>query len=1068
MNALTRTWRKILSILSILIILFASLLPSVAAATTSSSLLNGEYSIDFTILKDGTDDASVMDSYTEKPATIIVTDDGIAAEVTLTNSDWIKVFQTAVNDNFIDAEVISEDPEADTRVVRFPVEDLSEKLDAYTHVVIPMINYDNWYTVQFQFHTDSLTEVSVETPGEEPEGETPTSPEEESETETSTPPEGDSEELEETVPEDNDVIEEEPENGGDVTTPEEDEEVEDPSVESPEGEEDTPLADGTYTIEFEALHATEERSSAMANYLGNPATLIVEDGQSSLLLKIIERPGQLITDLRFDIEGELVSGTIIREDKDSLSRVVQFDNVNVGTRVNAEVDMYVPAANYSNTQKFRLDFNLDSLTVVEDNEVEEEEPHLNDDLEVGEYSVDFNVLKDGTTDISVMDGYTEKPAIVSVTTSGMFVEMTLTRSDWIMLFQTKQDGEYLDADVVLEDAEANTRVVRFPISDLEASLDAYTHVVIPMLNYDNRYTVQLSFDKDSLTAIEEAPEEPTVPEIIPPEVVSGENGELSLVIHDRRNFTYDKGNNTYHIVHSDVSSFELSTDILEELNPNSYVSFSIGNHVTAVFSLNDLLAEFSSEENIIFGFVEAVNSNLNEEAVSKLYEFSVRSGDRYMTEFADGVMLTFAADSNKVTNWNDLYVVYVNDEGEKEEVIEPLSVNSSDSTITAYVSHFSTYGVFELSNEEGGENTPPSNGLADGTYTIDFTVLKNNTDEVSVMDQYTDKPASLIVENGEQTIELTLNHSNWIEAFQVDKNGSYVDAEVINIDTANDKRTVTFDVDDLSQAKSAYTHVVIPDINYDHYYEVQIAFNLSSITDNEGNVVTPINPTPIIPTPVTPSTPNSPNQGVNIEEGLSDGEYTIDFTVFKNNTRDVSVMDDYTVKPARLSVEDGDTYVTVTLTHSDWIKVFQTSQNGTFTDAQVVGVDEAANTRDVRFLVSDLNELLDAYTEVYFEEPILYDGKYVVQFAFDVDSITSLGEGGLGNGEASTERLSFNASDETEDDLSFNRDANDNETTSDKQEPNSKTSDPALIGLFIALIAGSGYWLIRKYRLGTL
>ncbi|MCR6111478.1 NEAT domain-containing protein [Bacillus sp. A301a_S52] len=1055
---MNKTWRKLVSILSIWMILFASLLPSVAGATTDSSLLNGEYSIDFTVLKDGTEDGSVMDGYTEKPAKIIVTDDGISAEVTLTNSDWIKVFQTKVNDDFVDAEVISEDVDADTRVVRFPVEDLSEKLDAYTHVVIPMINYDNWYNVQFQFHTDSLTEVNVETPKEEPEAEIPTSPDEESE------------ENDGTVPEDNDSIEEEPDHGEEVPAPEEDKEVEEPSVEVPEEEQDqdTALANGTYTMEFEALHATEERSSAMANYLGNPAKLIVEDGQSSLLLTVIEQPGQLITDLRFDIEDELVSGAVISEDEATLSRVVQFENVDLDTMVNAEVDMYVPAANYSNTQKFRLDFNLDSLTVVDDDQPEEEESSNDHDLEVGDYTVDFNVLKDGTTDISVMDGYTEKPAVVSVTNSGIYVELTLTSSDWITLFQTKQDGEFIDADVVSEDAAANTRVVKFPVTDLEASLDAYTHVVIPMLNYDNYYTVQLSFDKDSLTSIDETPEEPTTPEIIPPEIVTGENGKLSLAIRDRRNFTYDEGNNTYHIVHSDVSSFELSLDILASLDSNSYISFSIGNDVTAIFSIDNVLSEFNNEEQVIFGFEKIVDSNLNEEAVSNLYDFSVRAGDREMTEFADGVTLTFAVDTNKVAKWNDLYVVYVNDEGEKEEVIEPLSVDSSGSTVTANVSHFSTYGVFELSNEEDGENTPPSNGLDDGTYTIDFTVLKNNTNDVSVMDQYTDKPASLIVENGEQAIELTLNHSNWIETFQVNENGTYVDAEVIDIDTNNDKRTVRFDVDDLSQATSAYTHIVIPDINYDNDYEVQIAFDLSSITDSDGNVVTPTNPTPVIPTPVTPSTPNGPNQGVNIEEGLSDGEYTIDFTVLKNNTNDVSVMDDYTLKPARLSVEDGDTYVTVTLTHSDWIKVFQTSQNGTFTDAQVVGVDEASNTRDVRFLVSDLNELLDAYTEVYFEEPILYDGKYVVQFSFDVDSITPLGTGGLGNGETSTERLSFNPSGNTEDGLTFNRNPNDNGTASDGQEPNSKTSDPALIGLLIALIAGSGFWLIRKYRLGTL
>ena len=108
-----------------------------------------------------------MDGYTEKPATLFVEDSAKFIELTLTNSNWIKLFQTDQNGDFIDAEVVSEDTEADTRTVRFPVEDLSSKLDAYTHVVIediPGFEYDNYYTVQFAFDEASMKVVYTNDP----------------------------------------------------------------------------------------------------------------------------------------------------------------------------------------------------------------------------------------------------------------------------------------------------------------------------------------------------------------------------------------------------------------------------------------------------------------------------------------------------------------------------------------------------------------------------------------------------------------------------------------------------------------------------------------------------------------------------------------------------------------------------------------------------------------------------------------------------------------------------------------------------------------------------------------
>ncbi|WP_139364832.1 NEAT domain-containing protein [Sutcliffiella halmapala] len=1294
-----KKWPKALTILSIWMILLSTFLPSIAAANENSSLANGEYTIGFTVLKDGTEDKSVMDDYTEKPAKLFVENEKLFVELTLKNSDWIKTFQTKQNGAFVDATVVSEDTAADKRVVRFPVEDLSGKLDAYTHVVIPMLNYDSKYTVQFKFHPESLTEVNVEEPIEEPtEPEEPVNPEEPTEPEAPVLGDGTytiglnalhatedkassmqsylgnpatlevkagktyvllpivekpgnfitdirlqdngefhsgevisedeaaltrvvkyevsniasviNAEVDMYVPAANyrntqkfriafDVesitaVEEEPteptepetpvleledglytielnalhatedkassmqgylgnpatlevkdgktnvsltikekagqfitdlrlKNNGEFESGEvisEDEAtltrvvkyqvsdivsvinaevdmyvpaanyrntqkfriafdiesitaVEEEPTEPTEPE--TPvleLEDGLYTIELNALHATEDKASSMQGYLGNPATLEVKDGKTNVSLTIKEKAGQFITDVRLENNGEFDSGEVISEDEAALTRVVKYELSDITSVIKAEVDMYVPAANYSNTQKFRIAFDIESITAVEEEEEPTEpevpvdpeeptEPGEDPEIAIGTYTIDFNVLKDGSADTSVMDGYTAKPALLTVEEAVKYVDLTLKNSDWIQLFQTKQNGAFIDAEVVSEDAETNTKVVRFPVENIEAKLDAYTHVVIPALNYNNYYTVQLSFDASSLKAVEEEteeptspelvdgmyniefnalhatedkastmqgylgnpallevkegktsvsltikekagqfltdvrlendgelhsgevisedeatltrvvkyevsniasiinaevdmyvpaanyrntqkfriafdvdsiseleeqPEQPTEPEVTPPTVVE-KDGKKSLVIQDVKNFTYNEAKKTYELVYSGVSAFEINSDIIKQLHTDAKLSLSIGENVTAIFPVTLFKDKVKSGETITFTFDE---EKAMAGAISKLYDFTVKIGEQEITEFAQPVTLVFAVDTQLVKNWKNVKVIYVNESGEKAEVIKPGNINQDKGTVTADVSHFSVYGVFEIEAEE----ETPENGLADGTYTIDFSVLKNKTNELSVMDDYTEKPATLVVENGKHYIDLTLKNSDWIKQFQVEQNGTLMNAEVVSVDESANKRVVRFEMADLATKLNAYTHVVIPAINYDNYYDVQFQFDLDSIKDQDGNEIPNPNPNP------------NPNPG--------------------------------TEQPDNGSDKDND---------------------------------------------SDKNEN---------EKPT-----------------------------------------DKEDDLNYDRDSdkneNDKSSTPKKNEvKNANTADTAMIGLLLALLMGSSLWLIRKYRFGTL
>src|SRR5690625_224235 len=118
---------------------------------------------------------------------------------------------------------------------------------------------------------------------------------------------------------------------------------------------------------------------------------------------------------------------------------------------------------------------------------------------------------------------------------------------------------------------------------------------------------------------------------------------------------------------------------------------------------------------------------------------------------------------------------------------------------------------------------------ADGEHDLPFTVLKGDSDESSMTNDYLVSPAKLIVENGKNIVQLTLKNSSWWEDFTV------ASGSVSEISEANDTRVVQFEVGDLDQILDSKIHVIVPDIDYDNKYDVRFQFDTSGLTANEGD-----------------------------------------------------------------------------------------------------------------------------------------------------------------------------------------------------------------------------------------
>jgi|SRR5690625_204581 len=132
--------------------------------------------------------------------------------------------------------------------------------------------------------------------------------------------------------------------------------------------------------------------------------------------------------------------------------------------------------------------------------------------------------------------------------------------------------------------------------------------------------------------------------------------------------------------------------------------------------------------------------------------------------------------------------------------------------------------------------------ITDGYYEIDYEVLNADSDAVSVADEYFEKPASLIIEDGKRTIQASINHSQWVVGLQAPDGEDYNDVEVLSEDEENDLRIVQFDVEeghDFADPIELKMHIVVDilDEEYDHHYTARFLFDEDSLEEVNAPLV---------------------------------------------------------------------------------------------------------------------------------------------------------------------------------------------------------------------------------------
>ncbi|MCK8452405.1 NEAT domain-containing protein [Bacillus safensis] len=479
---------------AILLVLFSLLTAFQIPQGTAqaASFVDGEYTVGFTILKNGSTEASMMDTYTEKPAKLIVENGKKTAYVTLKQSKEITDFKVEQNGALVTTETVSEDETANTRVIKFDVDDLSAKLNGWVKIYWDLggFIYDEAYDVQLAFDQSSLTLVTPAKPDDnetKPDDQNGTKPDDN-----------------ETKPDDQNGTKPDDQ----PTTPGNN------NGTKPDDSAQNQLKDGVYRIHYSVLKGDTDEASRMSDYFSHPASLTVKNGKQTISFTVKDHKS--VVSLKTEKNGSYQEAKTVSKDEAKNTRVVSFDVDDLKNEVKGKVHIVVAAANYDQTYDIRFQFDSKSIAPVKDGQVVEEEtpaapetPKPNTpttetnnggadqetaQLKDGVYKLPFSMKKADKDELSRMNDYVVSPATLVVKNGRHFVSYTVKNSSAITSFQVGTGGKFEETLVAKTDEKADTRVIQYEAKSLSGAQAARVKIDIPAANYHEQYDVKIVYD----------------------------------------------------------------------------------------------------------------------------------------------------------------------------------------------------------------------------------------------------------------------------------------------------------------------------------------------------------------------------------------------------------------------------------------------------------------------------------------------------------------------------------------------------------------------------------------------
>ncbi|MEK4150542.1 NEAT domain-containing protein [Carnobacterium sp. FSL E2-0243] len=590
--------------------------------------------------------------------------------------------------------------------------------------------------------------------------------------------------------------------------------------------------------------STKESSAANA-YLDHTGTIKVENNQPYLYVTVKnsgwwknfatsksgERPATPVPaenyqgtyqDVEVISENPADNTRKVRIKMESLDKIIfSYMHINVDT---------VPGFNYDNWYQVDLTIDPSSLVVVSEPVIEEPSiPVVPTELADGTYKVPFTAKHATEEKASSMQKYFDNPVWLKVENGKKTIAMNLNDSKTVTSFQTEVGGSLVETGIVSKDEAQNSRIVTFDVPNLTTDLNAHVAYQVDMGGgklYNGQANFRLLFNPTQAVAIP-SNEFPSAPE---PEKPT-EPTELA-------DGTYKVPFTAKHATEEKASSMQKYFD-----NP---VWLKVENgKKTIAMNLNDSKTVTSFQTEVGGSLVETGIVSKDEAQNSRIVTFDVpdlttdlNAHVAYQVDMGGGKLYNGQANFRLLFDPTQAVAIPSNEFPSAPEPEKP---------------------VTPVDPEKPTDPEKPINPVkpADPTnlennhqYSVNFSVMKADESEKSMMDQYTLKPGIIKVEKGQPYLYLTLKSSHWIKTFKTEQNGLWSDAAVVSNDTEKDYRVVKYPIANGFAKTKAQTRVTItdmPGLNYDEEYTVSINLDATSLKDITGQ-------TPPVQLPTSPTT----------------------------------------------------------------------------------------------------------------------------------------------------------------------------------------------------------------------
>ncbi|MBC9810176.1 NEAT domain-containing protein [Carnobacterium maltaromaticum] len=584
--------------------------------------------------------------------------------------------------------------------------------------------------------------------------------------------------------------------------------------------------------------STKESSAANA-YLDHTGTIKVENNQPYLYVTVKnsgwwknfatsksgERPATPVPaenyqgtyqDVEVISENPADNTRKVRIKMESLDKIIfSYMHINVDT---------VPGFNYDNWYQVDLTIDPSSLVVVSEPVIEEPSiPVVPTELADGTYKVPFTAKHATEEKASSMQKYFDNPVWLKVENGKKTIAMNLNDSKTVTSFQTEVGGSLVETGIVSKDEAQNSRIVTFDVPNLTTDLNAHVAYQVDMGGgklYNGQANFRLLFDPTQAVAIP-SNEFPSAPE---PEKPT-EPTELA-------DGTYKVPFTAKHATEEKASSMQKYFD-----NP---VWLKVENgKKTIAMNLNDSKTVTSFQTEVGGSLVETGIVSKDEAQNSRIVTFDVpnlttdlNAHVAYQVDMGGGKLYNGQANFRLLFDSTQAVGIQSSEFPSASEPEKPVTPVDPEKPINPV------------------KPADPTNLENNHQYSVNFSVMKADESEKSMMDQYTLKPGIIKVEKGQPYLYLTLKSSHWIKTFKTEQNGLWSDAAVFSNDTEKDYRVVKYPIANGFAKTKVQTRVTItdmPGLNYDEEYTVSINLDATSLKDITGQ-------TPPVQLPTSPTT----------------------------------------------------------------------------------------------------------------------------------------------------------------------------------------------------------------------